>query len=62
MEEDNEFPKVLSTKQNPEKNLKDEQLRTLRLLPQIHQDSNLDTEYSQVIYTPCTTIWVTCTI
>jgi hypothetical protein len=49
MEEDNEFPKVLFAKQNPEKNLKAEQLRRLRLLPQIHQDSNLDKEYSRVI-------------
>jgi hypothetical protein len=32
MEEDNEFLKVLSAKQNPEKNLKAEQLRRLRLL------------------------------
>jgi hypothetical protein len=34
------------------KSLKAEQLSRLRSLPQIHQDTNLDRECSQVIYKP----------
>jgi hypothetical protein len=52
IEEDIEFLKVLSSKQKPEKSLKAEQPRRLRLLPQIHPDSNLYNECSQVIYKP----------
>jgi hypothetical protein len=38
------------------KRLEIEPLGKLRLLPQIPQDSNLDKEFSQVIYKPCTTL------
>jgi hypothetical protein len=58
IEEDIEFPKVITVKQLP-RSLKTEQLGILRALPQFHQDTNLDKECSQVIYKPCTTTWMT---
>jgi hypothetical protein len=51
IEEDFEFPKVITAKQMPE-SLKTKPLGKLRLLPQIHQDSNLDKHCSQVINRP----------
>jgi hypothetical protein len=38
------------------KRLKTEQLEELRVLPQIHLNSNLDKVCSQVVYKPCPTI------
>jgi hypothetical protein len=49
IKEDIELPKVITAKQMPEKT---EQIWGLRLLSQIHQDSNLDKKFSQVIYKP----------
>jgi hypothetical protein len=51
IEEDIEFPKVITAKQMLE-SLKTKPLGKLRLLPQIHQDSNLDKQCSQVINRP----------
>jgi hypothetical protein len=34
----------------------------IEIIATIHQDSNLDKEFSQVIYKPYPTIWVICTI
>jgi hypothetical protein len=51
IEEDFEFPKVITAKQMLE-SLKTKPLGKLRLLPQIHQDSNLDKQCSQVINRP----------
>jgi hypothetical protein len=61
IEEDIEFLKVITANQMHE-SLKTKQLAKLRLLPQIHGDSNLEKEYSHVIYKPCTTLWVAHTI
>jgi hypothetical protein len=51
IEEDIKFPKVITAKQMLE-SLKTKPLGKLRLLPQIHQDSNLDKQCSQVINRP----------
>jgi hypothetical protein len=61
-EEDSEFPKVLSAKQMPGKNLEAKHIGRLRSLPQFHMSSNLDKELSIVIPKVCTIILLTCTI
>jgi hypothetical protein len=60
-EKDIRFPKVSTAKQLPEISLK---LNTakLEILPQLHLGSNLDKECFIVLYNPCSTTLLTCTI
>jgi hypothetical protein len=59
MEEDIEFPKVLSAKQMSGKSLEAKHIGRLRSLPQFHLGSTLDKELSVVIFDVCTIRWLT---
>jgi hypothetical protein len=59
IEEDIKIPKVISAKQMPGKSLEAKDIERLRSLPKFHLGSNLDNEYSIVIYKVCTISWLT---
>jgi hypothetical protein len=61
-EEDIEFRNVLSAKQMPGKSLEAKHIGRLGSLPQFHLGSNWDKECSIVLYNPCATTLLTCTI
>jgi hypothetical protein len=61
IEEDIEFPKVLSAKQMPEKSLETKHIGRLRSMPQFNLGSNLDKEWSIVIPKDYNIILLTCT-
>jgi hypothetical protein len=57
-----QFLNVLTVNQFSEKTLETDQIGILRSLAQMHQDSNLDKDSSQVTYKHFTFIWGICTI
>jgi hypothetical protein len=61
IEEDIEFPKVLSAKQMPGKSMETKHIGKFISLPQFYLGSNFDKEWSIVIPKVYTIIWLTCT-